>query len=240
MAKCISFFPDDHAHENFNEDDPPIEDSQNLPKTDQDVGDDAKLADTDIMNMRRPKDDVFKPAQVIDYQNKSLRSSRWDDIDIITPAKVVDYGHKKPVVPIVAPEPLQADYLQPATSIDYGHTSANRKQMDSYDNRRESRFDDRNYEPPSKRWQDNRGQPNSRWNQNVRGGGDQFQRGGKSNFNPRQNERDGHPTGVDHWNQGKPDNKNRNDNYDSNKIGEFLFYKRIWKLKFKLKLMNVL
>lgn len=210
-------------------------DNKNLQKTDDKSAseNETKLADVDLMGMRRerPKEsDVFKPAQVIDYQNKPLRTSRWDDIDIITPTKVVDYGHKKPAVPIAAPPPIEDEYLKPATSIDYGHTSASRKQIDPYDNRRDSRRYDRGYEPPSKRWQDDRGQGNARWNQPDHGENkfqSQYsnphhqlnQRGDKGNYNQRQNDRrsDGKPS----W--GGNDN-DRSENFESNKHGKYLNY----------------
>lgn len=145
------------------------QEDNNIQKFDK-VDNDKELGDSDIMSMRRDRgndDEIFKPAQVIDYQNKPFRTSRWDDIDIITPAKVVDYGHKKPAVPI--PPAMEDEYHKPTTSIDYGHASA-RKQMDPYNNRRDDgmgrRFE-RGYEPPpAKRWQDGRDQYNIRWPDN--------------------------------------------------------------------------
>lgn len=71
--------------------------------------------------------DIFRPTQVIDYQNmsrdrasvdpsKDPLAKKWPEDDILRPAKVVDYGHKKadgaaPEVPVV-------------TTIDYGHGTA--------------------------------------------------------------------------------------------------------------------
>lgn len=214
-------------------------DKQNLQLTGDGIAgeNETKLGDADIMGMRRERSkdsDVFKPAQVIDYQNKPLRTSRWDDIDIITPTKVVDYGHKKPAIPIAAPAPLEDEYLKPITSIDYGHTSAARKQMDPYDTRRDSRRYDRGYEPPAKRWQDDRGQGNARWNQPDHGG-NQFQsqhppshhqqnpRGGKANYNERQNDRrpnvsDANPSYQKPWGGNA---KDRSEDFESNKRGNY-------------------
>uniref|UniRef100_A0A1B0D1J9 YLPM1-like spectrin repeat domain-containing protein n=1 Tax=Phlebotomus papatasi TaxID=29031 RepID=A0A1B0D1J9_PHLPP len=71
--------------------------------------------------------DIFRPTQVIDYQNmsrdrasvdplKDPLAKKWPEDDILRPAKVVDYGHKK-----VDAAPAEVPVI---TTIDYGHGTA--------------------------------------------------------------------------------------------------------------------
>ncbi|XP_055375295.1 homeobox protein 2-like [Condylostylus longicornis] len=66
-------------------------------------------------------DDYFKPTQVIDYQNKSLKSNDKPE-DIFPLAKVVDYGHKKTGNNQKETSKPNEDYF-PMKTIDYGHAS---------------------------------------------------------------------------------------------------------------------